>query len=1091
MDTSDSPKSGNPASGGATGDLWKKVLDEVQSEAAARRSKVGARSASAPRASNIEVDLLKRILLAVETKPAGAAPADHSELLNQILDSIKHPPQLDPSQITSPILAALERADHDSKFKALEASVAAQLQAQLKALRESQPVVVDQAEKLKAVAQAINESTQGAIRETQGVIREALSQQPTVDVQMIVAPILEALAQQNVQPTLDRFRDEVKQQIKAAAQAEIAAQANLTKVAEAVQVQKPVDVTPQLEEIRQELRQAIAAIPRTPAVDFSAKLDEILAAAKEKPDDGRDEVLLQILDSVQKLAATPTVQQPAVPTALAAEDAAKLQAILAAIAAQKPVDVDALALRMEQAIQQNQSAAASPDTAAKFDALQEQLSAHLAQLRSGQQEERQALTSQLEAQIKALLASHEAALTAHAASNASPPPVDPLPAIEVALSAQREQTQSELQQLRESLTLELTRQNDKVREDLLAHSIELIDQIKASTPASAQEQLQQLLQSSLENLRSEISKDMTSAIAATVPPQDKSNTESEEKRQEQRDARIAQHQVELETKLAAKLDAIEAKIASQPAVPVIDEDALVARIRAAMPVPTAPPAPAPPLDTAALVEQIRAAMPVPIAPPAPAPPLDTAALVEQIRAAMPAPVQPVMPAPIEFPTIPSHAQDFAKQQEMLRDLANLIRSQAVASRDEDGDDLREQQAQAIRQEVQSLIKQQKLSQQQSQQQFDRTMASLGEDVSSALEAKLNKGLAKLELALATSDQGRPPSIGSDNDGNAGEPVSNYRYSWMNQSAPRNRTPAIALTVTAVAAVGMFLVLLINALTGNNNQPPAQLNNTGGNNTALASGNPDSSKTNTPLSTNPKTPTTPTTPPGTTPTKDEAAPLPTGPLFPKATGTGEPPRIAGPLVSELRHLTDPNSPRTRVVYELAQARKIVFLIHISGKTPAAMTTIVSELKKTMAQMNPTQRFTLVFSEGNRFVEVPPAGLREGSDGERNRVENWMDLNIRAASHKPASSPLVAIDVAMSYEPDLLWVVSDAIVTDEPGHVSSKEILDRIAALNPQGSIRIAATQIGSPDAGSTLRTLAEKYGGAFISIGDPTSASIAP
>ena len=1061
MDTSDSPKSGNPASGGATGDLWKKVLDEVQSEAAARRSKVGARSASAPRASNIEVDLLKRILLAVETKPAGAAPADHSELLNQILDSIKHPPQLDPSQITSPILAALERADHDSKFKALEASVAAQLQAQLKALRESQPVVVDQAEKLKAVAQAINESTQGAIRETQGVIREALSQQPTVDVQMIVAPILEALAQQNVQPTLDRFRDEVKQQIKAAAQAEIAAQANLTKVAEAVQVQKPVDVTPQLEEIRQELRQAIAAIPRTPAVDFSAKLDEILAAAKEKPDDGRDEVLLQILDSVQKLAATPIVQQPAVPTALAAEDAAKLQAILAAIAAQKPVDVDALALRMEQVIQQNQRAAASPDTAAKFDALQEQLSAHLAQLRSGQQEERQALTSQLEAQIKALLASHEAALTAHAASNASPPPVDPLPAIEVALSAQREQTQSELQQLRESLTLELTRQNDKVREDLLAHSIELIDQIKASTPASAQEQLQQLLQSSLENLRSEISKDMTSAIAATVPPQDKSNTESEEKRQEQRDARIAQHQVELETKLAAKLDAIEAKIASQPAVPVIDEDALVARIRAVMPVPAAPPAPAPPLDTAALVEQIRAVMP--------------------------APVQPVMPAPIEFPTIPSHAQDFAKQQEMLRDLANLIRSQAVPSRDEDGDDLREQQTQAIRQEVQSLIKQQK----QSQQQLDRTMASLGEDVSSALEAKLNKGLAKLELALATSDQGRPPSIGSDNDGNAGEPVSNYRYSWMNQSAPRNRTPAIALTVTAVAAVGMFLVLLINALTGNNNQPPAQLNNTGGNNTALASGNPDSSKTNTPLSTNPKTPTTPTTPPGTTPTKDEAAPLPTGPLFPKATGTGEPPRIAGPLVSELRHLTDPNSPRTRVVYELAQARKIVFLIHISGKTPAAMTTIVSELKKTMAQMNPTQRFTLVFSEGNRFVEVPPAGLREGSDGERNRVENWMDLNIRAASHKPASSPLVAIDVAMSYEPDLLWVVSDAIVTDEPGHVSSKEILDRIAALNPQGSIRIAATQIGSPDAGSTLRTLAEKYGGAFISIGDPTSASIAP
>ena len=75
--------------------------------------------------------------------------------------------------------------------------------------------------------------------------------------------------------------------------------------------------------------------------------------------------------------------------------------------------------------------------------------------------------------------------------------------------------------------------------------------------------------------------------------------------------------------------------------------------------------------------------------------------------------------------------------------------------------------------------------------------------------------------------------------------------------------------------------------------------------------------------------------------------------------------------------------------------------------------------------------------------------------------------------------------------LLYVLDNYGIFDAPGQVKPAELIERIGTLNPTGATRIAATQVGPADAGHTLKTLAEKYGGAYAEVGDGASAQRNP
>lgn len=1076
-----SSTSSNPGAGGSTGDLWKKVLDEVQTEAAARRNKIATKAAGAPARTGAELDLLKRILTIVEAKAAPTivqAPpdrsaeilaqflpqfssqlraelqslpksSDSSPLIGQIIDALKSQPRLEAKDVVAPVVQAIESQQPVQKIEQLRDDLSQQAQRITSAI-QSLPKPVDATPQWQAVLDAIRN-------------------QPTVDPAAITAPLLEAIANQkpvDVNGPLGELASKIEAQLSAlprpvdatsqlqailqAIQSLQAPQsmnddALAQRIIEAIERAKPADVRDDLAHIRSE----IAAIPR-PA-DATAKLDELLAAIRHRPDDGRDELLLQILEAAQKPAPNHAESLARISEQLATLSQAKpddggqrataqaidqlhaviaaqpkpadlspqLQAILEAVQAQPRVDFEALVQKVagefRAAVPSNQEPIA-------------QLSAELQRISESDAQLAQRITQQLEALaadrpnpaldeilslLRAKATQSDEALLWRILQAVEQPPKNgaekamaaqtellqqiqarlqtPQPAPDLAtplreeLAAQTAQLRGEIGAMRDSFQQEITRQQALVREDLLNHSIEVIDQVKSQSPAALDESLRQI----------------RAAIASLPKPVDP-----------------APH-------VAASLDAILAAIRSQPQPQPVDIPTLVAEIRNAMPQP---------LSLATL------------------------------------------------PVTPSYKSDFARQEEMLRQLMVEIQMQNEAGENPATDAIAE-----LRGELKSLSD----ANRRTQHLIEQSLTSAATKLESRLESKLNSGLAKIELAVATADTGRPPSLNSDTPSGPASPT--FSYSWMSQPAPRSRNSTIAMTVTAVAAVGVFLVLLINALSGNGNDNPTPNANTSG---QLAVNGTNAGNKSDPTKTSATTPVgTPTINPNEKPAiaatgdnKTDKGPIK---IFHDPTGaTGEKPLVATPIVDEIRNLTNPGA-RTRVVYELPQAKQIVFLVHASGGSATALTTILAELKKNLALVKPSQKFTVVISEGKRFIEAPPLGLREGSDGERSRVETWIDLNVRSATVRAATNPLVAIDVAISYSPDLLWIVSDGLAGDGIGHVSSKEILERIATLNPDGAIRIAATQVGSPDAAATLKALAEKYGGAYVVSGDGTSASRNP
>lgn len=1095
-----SPTSGNPGAAGSTGDLWKKVLDEVQTEAAARRNKVAAKAASAPPRTGAELDLLKRILTVVEAKaaptvvqappdrsaeilaqflpkyeallrdqlreqlPSAAPSTDLSPLLEQIIASIKAQPRVESKDIIKPIVEAIERQQPAAPFEELREDLSKRITQAI----ESTPKPVDVSPQLQAIL-------------------EAIRNQPALDPSTITTPLLAAISQQqpvDVQGPLRELSAKFETQLSALPkpvdptpqlQAILAAIQSLPapqpvneesisqKIAQALEGSKPADITPQLQSIlaaiqalpaptpvneealaqriteaferakpadlRDDLallRAELAAIPRPS--DTSAKLDDLLAAVKHRPDDGRDEVLLQILEAAQKPQPNHAETLAKIQEQLAAlaqrpgpaDVSPQLQAILESVQSQPRVDVEGV---LQKAVSEFRATVPTNQDSTAQLAL---LASEIQRVREESTQFSQRIATQLEALtvagqsnpamdevltlLRAKATQTDDALLWRILQAVEQPPkngtekslaaqsdllqqilakVQAVPASDASATVREElashtaKLHEELAKFRDGFQQEIAKQNAAVREDLIAHSIEVIDQIKSQSPASIEESLRQI--------RAE--------VAALPKPVDPA------------------------PQVAAGLEVVLAAIRSQPV--------------------------AQPLDVPSLVAEIRSAMPQPLS-------LAT------------------------LPVVPSYKSEFARQEEMLRQLMVEIQMQHEVGENPAADAIAE-----LRGELKSLSD----ANRRTQHLIEQSLTSATTKLESRLESRLNSGLAKIELAIATADTGRPASLSGD--GANAAPSANYSYSWMSQSPQRNRTPAIALTVTAVAAVGMFLVLLINALTGGNDNPPA---NPGGNNgSQLASNNtstttPDSKKS-TPVATNDKPKTIPVTP--TTNIKDEVEKGPIKLFHDPANSKDGSPVVAAPIVDEIRNLTNPGATRSRVVYEIPQAKQIVFLVHASGGSVTTLTTMLAELKKNLAIVKPNQKFTVIFSEGKRFIEAPPNGLRDGTDSERSRMETWIDLNVRSATVRAATNPLVAIDVAISYSPDLLWIVSDGLAGDGIGHVSSKEILERIAALNPDGAIRIAATQVGSPDAAATLKTLAEKYGGAYVVTGDGTSASRVP
>ncbi len=160
-----------------------------------------------------------------------------------------------------------------------------------------------------------------------------------------------------------------------------------------------------------------------------------------------------------------------------------------------------------------------------------------------------------------------------------------------------------------------------------------------------------------------------------------------------------------------------------------------------------------------------------------------------------------------------------------------------------------------------------------------------------------------------------------------------------------------------------------------------------------------------------------------------------------------------------------------------ARTIVYCVDASGSLVDTLPFVIDELKTSLRNLVPAQRFAVVFFQENQAL-TPFRGMRSATPENVAAASNWMDTQV--VPHG-SSNPTTAITQALAYKPDLIYILSDNITGKGQYAVDQRELLELIETQKRSKGAqdtRINAIQFLYPDPLGTLKTVAEKHGGKY-------------
>ena len=134
---------------------------------------------------------------------------------------------------------------------------------------------------------------------------------------------------------------------------------------------------------------------------------------------------------------------------------------------------------------------------------------------------------------------------------------------------------------------------------------------------------------------------------------------------------------------------------------------------------------------------------------------------------------------------------------------------------------------------------------------------------------------------------------------------------------------------------------------------------------------------------------------------------------------------------------------------------------------------------MAQLAPPQRFSVVFFQDNEAVPMPNFGALPLATAEQKRaVIRWMHQEIVPRGR---SNPLRALELALSLQPDVIFLLSENITGAGPFEIEADRLLAALDEQNPvlpdglRGTA-IKCIQFLEEDVLGVLRQIAEVHGG---------------
>jgi hypothetical protein len=170
-----------------------------------------------------------------------------------------------------------------------------------------------------------------------------------------------------------------------------------------------------------------------------------------------------------------------------------------------------------------------------------------------------------------------------------------------------------------------------------------------------------------------------------------------------------------------------------------------------------------------------------------------------------------------------------------------------------------------------------------------------------------------------------------------------------------------------------------------------------------------------------------------------------------------------------------------------ARDIVYVVDASGSMISAMPVVKAELKRSLSELMPTQRFCVLFFQSEpssgltHLSSAEPLGvpgLARASERNLGRAFAWID------SIEPGhrSDPIPALEAALALEPDAVFVLSSAVKGQGNWDPDERAVLARLNELNPADQrngvrpVTIKTIQFLKPDQDRLLFSIAQEHGG---------------
>jgi hypothetical protein len=176
---------------------------------------------------------------------------------------------------------------------------------------------------------------------------------------------------------------------------------------------------------------------------------------------------------------------------------------------------------------------------------------------------------------------------------------------------------------------------------------------------------------------------------------------------------------------------------------------------------------------------------------------------------------------------------------------------------------------------------------------------------------------------------------------------------------------------------------------------------------------------------------------------------------------------------------------------SDARDIVYVVDASGSMITSMPDVLAELRRSINQLHPSQRFqALLFRTPPPGSADPaayqwlsiPAGLHkpvliDATKKNKRAISDWLDT----IAPRMRSNPLPALEAAIDLKPDAIFVLSSGASDPALLGGTPDEILARLDRLNPvqRNGVRrvvIQTVQVLEDDPLKLLRSIARAHGG---------------